>query len=333
MKYSKYLLIIVFCISCNKSDKVKVGFLNWNNSNAIAFQNLKFFKEKASLLGAEVMDKDANCNDAEQYKQAVELLDQGVKVLVVYAVNAYTSAAIVREAHNKGIKIIAFDRMIKNCELDYYATFDSRKVGEFMAREAISQKPKGNYILLGGDKSDDNANLVKSGIMKVLKPQIDNQNIKLLYNNYIEDWSLENAEHEMDMIVRLSGEPKIDAIIASCDDMARGAIHILKRYNMLNNTFVSGQNSDIESLKMILADEQTVTIYKSPKTLGYAVAELAVNLAVQNKNKLNFEVNDSIYNGYYKVPSIVFPPVLISKSNLEKEVLNDGIISKKDLFN
>ena len=84
---------------------------------------------------------------------------------------------------------------------------------------------------------------------------------------------------------------------------------------------------------MILTGEQTVTIFKSPKTFGYAVAELAVKLATQSNTKLKFEVNDAIYNGYYKVPSILFDPVLITQSNLEKEIFSDGIISKKELFN
>jgi D-xylose transport system substrate-binding protein len=333
MKYCTCLFIVLLCVSCTKSDKVKVGFLCWNNSNTYALQNLNCFKEKALLLGVDVIDKDAHCNEVEQYNQAVELIDQGVKVLVVYAVNAVTAAAIVRKAHKKGVKIIAYDRMIKNCDLDYYVTFDSRKVGEYMAREAIAQKTKGNYLLLMGDKSDDNAILVESGIMKVVQPQINNGNIKLIYNNYIEDWSLENADHEVDMVVRLTSGLKIDAVIASCDDMARGSINVLKRNDMPSNTFISGQNSDIESLKMILNGEQTVTIFKSPKTFGYAVAELAVKLATQSNTKLKFEVNDAIYNGYYKVPSILFDPVLITKSNLEKEIFSDEIISKKELFN
>ena len=102
---------------------------------------------------------------------------------------------------------------------------------------------------------------------------------------------------------------------------------------MLENTYISGQNSDIESLKLILAGEQTVTIFKSPKTFGYAVAELAVKLATQKNKDINIGINDSIFNGYYKVPSILFDPVLITKSNLEKVILSEGIITREKLIN
>lgn len=333
MKIIKYFIIFILCFSCNHSEKVKVGFLCWNNSNSYAQKNVTCFKEKALQLGVEVIDKDAHSSEFEQYNQAVELINQGVKVLVIYAVNTVAAAAIVRIAHKEGVKIIAYDRMIQNCELDYYVTFDSQKVGEYMAREAIAQKPKGNYILLGGDKGDDNADLVKSGIMKVLKPQIDLGNIKLSYNNYIEDWSYENAQHEVDRVMRLSSNSKIDAVVASCDDMARAAIAVLKKNQIISNTFVSGQNSDIESLKAILSGEQTVTISKSPKTFGYAVAELAVKLATQSDVKLTFNVNAAVYNGYCQVPSILFDPVLITKSNLEKVILSDGLTSKEELYN
>jgi D-xylose transport system substrate-binding protein len=136
----------------------------------------------------------------------------------------------------------------------------------------------------------------------------------------------------MDMILKLSHVQSIDAVIASCDEMAMGAIHVLKEYNMLTNTFVSGQNANIQSLRMILKNEQTITIAKSAKTVGYAMAELASQLASKNKKNTSM-VNDSIYNGSCQVPSIIFDPMVIDKSNLEKEILNDGFTKKENLFN
>jgi len=337
MKNLKFLFIgcsLFLGFSCNQSSKIEIGYLNWNGENEMAMNTQNSFKQKADKLGVNVDYKDAHNNEVEQFKQAMELIDNGCKVLVIKPVNSILAAKIVRIAHEKGVKVIANDQLIRNCPLDYYVTFDSHKVGEYMAREALVQKPKGTYILIWGDKVDDNADIVKSGVLKVLQPQIDNGNIKILYSNYIEAWSLENAENEMDMIIRLSkSDTKIDAVIASCDDMARGAIHVLKKYNFTNNTFVSGQNADLESLKMILKKEQSITIAKSAKTLGSALAVLAVNLTKSINDKLGLGVKASTFNGLSQVPTIYFDPVVVNSSNLENVILSDGFINLKDISN
>lgn len=308
--------------------------MNWNGENEIAAKTLSSFKEKAAQLGIEVIDKDAHNNDKEQYAQAMDLIDQGIKVLIMKPVNSVTAASIVREANKKGVTIVANDQLIKNCKLDYFVTFDSRKVGEYMAREALKRKPKGTYILLWGDKADDNADIVKGGVLKVLQPEIDKGNVKVLYATYIEAWSLENAVYDVDMVVRLSSASKIDAVIASSDDMARGAIKVLKENDLLtDDTFVSGQNADLASLKMIVKHEQTVTIAKSPKTVGYALAELSARLVSKDYKTGNSNATvTTTFNGDYDVPTILFDPVVVDKSNVEKVVLNDGLVSKEVLY-
>jgi ABC-type xylose transport system substrate-binding protein len=325
--------LAVLLLACNNFGKNKIGFLNWNGANEIARNTFNSFKTRANQLGIEVIEKDAHNNENEQYTQAMEMIDQGIKVLVIKPVNTIIAAEIVRKAHKKGVKVIANDQLIRNCELDYYITFDSQKVGEYMALEALQQKPKGNYLLLWGDKRDDNADLVKNGVLKILQPQIDNGNVKVLYQNYIENWSLENAEHEVDLIVRLSKGQKIDAIIAACDDMIRGAINILKKNNMLANTFTAGQNADLESLKLVLRKEQSLTIAKSPKTIGFALAELAAKLVSDNDVKSELDIKASTFNGTKEVPSILFDPVIIKQSNLEQIIIKDGFFSKEELYN
>jgi D-xylose transport system substrate-binding protein len=319
--------LVLGFLSCNSSN-VKIGYLNWNGTNEIARNTLICFREKASQLGVEVIDKDAHNDDKTQVAQAYELIDQGIKVLVIKPVNTVLGAEIVRYAHKKGVVVIANDQLIRYCPLDYYVTFDSEKVGEFMAQEALKNIPKGNYVILGGDKVDDNADLVKSGVFKILQPHINNGNIKILYSNYIEAWSQDNAENEMDMILRLSPVDSVDAVIASCDDMARGAINILAKYNLLENVFVSGQNADKQSLQLVSIGKQTITLLKSPRTLGYSMAELAVKIATKSNNKLEADVNASTFNGYHNVPSILFNPEIVNKTNVDKIIRNDGFVSK-----
>jgi D-xylose transport system substrate-binding protein len=318
--YYFIFFVFIFC-SCN-NEKVKIGYLNWNGANEIAQKTLIYFKDKANQLGAEVIERDAQNDFMQQLAQAQELIDQGVKVIVMKPVNSALSAEIVRYAHNKGVVVIANDQLIRNCPLDYYVTFSSEKVGELMAMEALKYKPKGNYIILGGDKSDDNADLVKKGVYKILQPFIDKGDVKIIYSSYIEEWSEENARIIMDNIVRLGQFESIDAVIASCDDMARGAIDVLERYKLLDNTFVSGQNADKQSLLLVQNNKQTVTLSKSPKTLGDAMAELAIKVATKRDRKINTDINISTFNGYQDVPSILFDPVIVNTKNVSS-IMNE----------
>jgi D-xylose ABC transporter substrate-binding protein len=325
------ILVISNSIASCKTESQKVGFMCYTDSESFWVNNRKCFVERSKQLGIEIIEKYCHNDENLQYDQAIELMNQGVKVIVIVPVNANTAAAIVREAKKRNVKIIAYDRMIHNCDLDYYVSVDSKKIGELMAKEAIKQKPEGTYLLLWGDKRDDNADLVKAGILKILQPLIDNKNIKVLYQNYIEDWSLKNAEHEVEKITDLSCNEKIDAIVSSYDGMTRGAINALKRQHLFNDVFSSGQNAEIESLNSILKDEQTITVYKSPKTSGYATAELAAKLITNNSQKLIFDVNGSMFNGYKQVPSILLDPSLVNKLNMESVVFAEGIIDKKEL--
>lgn len=329
---SRFFCFLSVCLlaSCNQSQVIKIGYLNWNGENEMARNIMSSFKEKASEYNVEVIEKDAQNNEKTQWDQSLELIDGGAKVLVIKPVNTVLAADIVRYAHKKGVIVIANDQLIKNCPLDYYVTFDSRKVGEAMATEAIRSKPKGTYVIFSGDKSDDNADLVKEGVYKILQPEISNGNIKVLYSSYIEAWSLENAVNTMDMIVNLSGNKPVDAVIAASDDMARGAIQVLENENMLEQTYISGQNADIESLKSIANNKQTITLAKSPKTLGYALAELAVKVATGN-NKINIQVNGETPNGFQNVPSVLFDPVVVNKTNIDQFVANSGYLKKEVL--
>lgn len=292
---------------------------------------MQCFADKAKSYNADVTFLDANNSEITQSQQLAQAIDDGAKVIVLVALNVNTAPEIVRKAKSKGVKIIALDRLIRNCDIDYYISFDSEKVGEIMAKEALNLKPKGKYAILFGDKRDNNAVLIQNGTMKVLQPHVDSRNIDIVYKSYIEDWSYENAYNEFDKIIRLRNEEGLDAVLASTDRISRAAIDVLKNYNLLDNTFISGQNAETPSLKLVLKGEQTITVYKSPRKLGEIAAELAISMVYPDK-KINIEANTKVNNGFKDVSAIIFDPVLINKSNVEKEILPDNLIKREELF-
>src|SRR5215469_9549949 len=152
------------------------------------------FESHAKELGADVLIRSANGDDAVQTDQAEDLLNQqDVDVLVVIPHNAQTCASIVRMATQKSVPIISYDRLILDSEPDLYISFDNVKVGELEAGYLLQRSPRGNYILIGGPPTDNNAQLLRQGQMKALKPFLDSGAVKIVAELWARDWQPQDA--------------------------------------------------------------------------------------------------------------------------------------------
>lgn len=322
------LLFGIF-ISCNRSDKVKVGYLIPNEKSERYLKEQKFFKEKIESLGGEALTASANYDDQLQIQQAREMIAQGARVLVVNSVNMNTAAQIVRDAHESNVRVIAYDRLIRNSDLDYYISFDNVKVGKLMAESATKIKPEGKYVLLGGDKADLNAVLVKRGQMEVLSRYVKEGKIQIDYNIFVEDWSGENAYHELKKYLNLSGSFP-DAILSSYDGMTTSCIKALEEHNIAGQVITTGQDAELEACRNITNDKQTMTVYKPLKVLAEKSAEIAFTMAKGEK----FETpSETVNNGQKDVPSILLEPIAVDKNNIKSTVIADGFYTESQLYN
>ena len=141
--YFIFVFLFVLCSCDNKKEKT-VGFLIDSFATARWQKDRTYFESRVKELGGTAIVKSADGNDVTQYNQAIELIGQGINVLVVVATNSNTAAAIVREAHKKDVKVIAYARIINNCELDYLVTFNVEKIGELQINYVTTKIPKGN---------------------------------------------------------------------------------------------------------------------------------------------------------------------------------------------
>jgi D-xylose transport system substrate-binding protein len=271
----------------------------------------------------------ADYDDKLQINQAKELIKNGVKVLVVNCLNLNTAAAIIREAHENNVKVIAYDRIIRNCDLDYYLTFDNEKVGKLMAEYVMKIKPTGNYIILGGDKGDQNAVWVKKGQLDALAPSINDKKINIVYNVFVEDWSGDNARDDMKRYLDLAGDIP-DAVLSSYDGMSTGAIELFKEYNIPpGRILMTGQDAELDACRNIVQGYQVMTIYKSVKALAYKAAELAIKIS----RKENIaEATGKVWNGQKDVQAILLEPVTVDINNLKTTVIADGFHTESEVY-
>jgi D-xylose transport system substrate-binding protein len=305
--------------------KVKIGFLIHDLVADRWKMDMENFAKKVEELGGEAILKNGFGDAATQVKQGKLLIDEGVKVIAVVPQDGKILAELVDYADKAGAMIIAYDRMIIDCNLHYYISFNSEKVGELMADYALSLKPKGNYVLLNGPSSDNNALLVKKGVMNKLKSRIDNGNINVLLEKEMDSWYGLSSYLAMNEFITVNKKP-VDVIIASSDDLASGAIDAIKGAG-LPAAVVTGQDASLEACKNIVTGNQSMTVYKSIKRLSSEAAVLAMQLARGEKVVPTTTLN----NGKKEVPSILFDPVAVDKSNLQRTVVADQHIKASDL--
>jgi len=178
-----------------------------------------FFIAAAEKQGAKVFVQSADASEQRQISQIENLISRGVDVLVIVPFNATVLNNTVKEAKKAGIKVLSYDRLILNADIDAYISFDNEKVGEMQAEGVTRLQPKGNYYLLGGSPTDNNAKMLREGQMKVLKPFIDKGDIKIVGQQWVKDWSATEALSIVENALTANGN-KIDAIVASNDGTA-----------------------------------------------------------------------------------------------------------------
>jgi D-xylose transport system substrate-binding protein len=310
-----------------KSGKIRIG-LSMDTLKEERWQKDRdIFVKRAEELGAEVFVQAADGKDETQVKQAESLLTQGVDVLVVIPHNGEVSATIVESAKRKGVPVISYDRLIKNSDVDLYISFDNERVGEMQARYLVEKAPKGNYILIGGAPTDNNAKMFRAGQMRILQPLIDKGEIKVVADQWARDWLAEEALKHTENALTMNNN-NIAAVVASNDGTAGGVIQALNTKNLSGKVFVSGQDADLAGLQRIVEGTQTMTVYKPVAILANKAAEAAVALAKKEKVDAAMKVN----NGKIDVPSILLEPISVDKSNLDETVIKDGFHKREEVY-
>ena len=285
------------------------------------------FVARAKELGAEVLVQAANGDDKVQTQQAENLLTQGVDVLVVIPHNAEVSASIVDSAKQQNVPVITYDRLIRNSEPDLYISFDNEKVGQLQAKYLLDRAPKGNYVLIGGAPTDNNATLFRKGQMDILQPAIDRGDIKIVADQWARDWLASEAlRHTENALTQANNN--VVAVVASNDGTAGGCIQALEEQKLAGKVLVSGQDADLAALQRIVAGTQSMTVYKPVSQLARRAAEAAVSLAKQEK----IETTSKINNGKIDVPSILLEPVVVDKGNIVDTVVKDGYQKMEDIY-
>jgi putative multiple sugar transport system substrate-binding protein len=294
---------------------------------------------KEAGFQSDVQYAGASTTVADQQAQITAMVTKGAKVIVIGATDAAQLSTQVQQAKQSGAVVIAYDRLITNTpDVDYYIAFDNFKVGQLQGQALLdgmkAKKPTGPWTieLFSGSPDDNNSGVFFNGAMDVLKPLIDKGELvvgsgqKEIKQTATQGWKAENAQSRMDSLLNsaYAGGKTLDGVLSPNDTLARAIITSVEGAGK-PIPVVTGQDSEVESVKSIMAGEQYSTINKDTRKL---VAE-TITMVKTLQGGSDPQVNDtkSYDNGVKVVPAYLLEPVIVTKANAAQAYADDPKLS------
>ena len=284
------------------------------------------FVSMAKELGAEVNVQNANGDLEEQKKQIDYFIKKDVDAIVIVCADSAGLKEDVEKAKNAGIKVIAYDRLITDADLDLYISFDNEMVGTMMGEALVENgiSQGSNVLMLGGPETDNNVPRVEGGFKAVMEA---NQ-VNILDSIHADGWRAEVAGNyvydHMDTVAQTQ------AIMCGNDDLASKVVHALSEKRMAGEILVVGQDADLEACQRIVEGTQVMTVYKPVEKLAQRAAECVIML-VKGEEISGSDVT-MIDNGGYQVPYVSLAPISVNEENMNEIIIGSGFHLKEDVY-
>ena len=337
--------------SSDSYDSSLMGFSNGKVGVSMPAQELQRWNQDGSNIQEqlEAAGYDVNLqfasNDVEtQISQIKEMIDSGCELLVIAPVNGDSPSEVLASARDKGIPVIAYDRLINNSDaVSYYVSFDNymvgTKMGEYIRDELKLDDAAGPFYMeiVSGDTADNNAGYLYNGSMDVLRPYIDEG--KLVVKSGQSDfeststpkWSTQTAQNRMDAILSeyYSDGTDLNAVLCASDSTALGAENSLEANYTGAWPIITGQDCDIANVKNMIAGKQSMSIFKDTRVLASKTVEM-VDAIMQGGEP---PINDtkSYDNGTGVVPAYLCEPEFADINNYKKLLIDSGYYTEDDL--
>lgn len=334
-----FLLVCLICLTACKSEEeqeqgqipedksgIKIGMSfdsfiieRWRRDCDVFVSKIKEYDSNADVLV-----QNANGDIETQKSQIRYLIEKKVDVLVIVCIDSESLNDVCYEAKSAGIPIIAYDRLIKNSNVDLYISFDNEMVGTLMGNALVEDGlPNRNVLMLSGPTEDNNVSMVETGFRKVM----EQNNIRIKDCVHAAGWKAEiSAEYVNQHLTDLSD---VDAIMCGNDNIATTIIRTLAEARMAGKIKIVGQDADLEACQRIVEGTQVMTVYKPVEKLAQAAAEYAIQLA---EKKPLTDVTNTIFDGTYDVPYFYLEPIAVTKDNIDETIIDSGFHLKEDVY-
>lgn len=338
-------MMLAGCGAAASSGKTKIGLSfsdfateRWKNEEQLM---RKLLEEK----GYEVISQEANHDVKLQNDQIDNMVSQGVKGLIVVAEDGDAIVTSVDKAADAGVKVIAYDRLIKTAKIAAYLSFDNVEVGRQQAKGVMAAIDADNWdaaangparvVQLAGSPTDNNATLFTKGQTEILQPYVDSGKIEIVAQQGVENWDAANALKIMENILTAQNND-IDAVVASNDGTALGALQAMKAQGLAGTVPISGQDATADGSNSIVKGELTVSILKDIRNLSPLAVDVMDKLlkgetveGMKNFSLAELTVDDTKTG---EVPCVFLEVQQVNKDNIFDLVVKSGFQSYDDVY-
>lgn len=339
-----FVLACLFAVSCgapatqqptssntaaaDPNRKLKIGFSMATVKEERWQRDKAAFEEHCRKVNVDCPITVADNNADRQANDVDNLLTQGIDVLVIAPQNATQAASLVDKAKAQNVPVISYDRLIDSDKIDLYISHQVPIIGRRIAEYALQKAPEGNYVMVYGSSTDNNAVIMKREQLVVLQPAIDSGKVKIVADQFINDWKPEEALKMAENALTQNND-NVKAFVVSNDGMAGGVISALEKRGLAGKIIVTGQDAQLDALQRIAEGKQSMTIYKAIIPLASGAVDSAIKLARKEPLATSPFRNENIGK---EVPAILLEVVTVDKDNLMTTVIKDAYAKYEDVY-
>ena len=313
--------------SGKEEDKIQIGLAVDSFVIERWIRDRDVFVATARELGADVNVQHAGADAEEQISQIEYFISKQVDVIVVIARDCGVLSDVIQEAHNAGIPVISYDRMINNADTDLYISFDNRKVGEIMAQALVEALPQGGDIfMIQGPLSDNNVYMLKDGFDDTIK----DTNLNVVYEANCDGWTAELAVGYVEEA--LEKYPHVKGIMCGNDDIGSQVVQVLAENQLAGDVVVVGQDGDLAACQRIVEGTQYMTAFKSIEDLAREAAKYAVEIGGGKEVSELEGVTEEVNDGTYDIPARVLDPTAVTRENIDEVIIDGGFHRRDEVY-
>lgn len=280
-------------------------------------------------LGVELNVQNPNGDAREQAKQIEYFVEIGCDAIFVVPIDPTVLSSALRRAHEAGIKIIAYDRLLVDQPMDLYISFDNEAVGRLAAEAIVDAAPEGGTVaMIRGASTDHNTKQAGRGVRNELDAA---GNFEIIFDANAEEWRGE-ASYQMtlDALELAESEGKeLDFIYCGNDALALEAIKALATHRLTGEVLVTGQDADLTACQQIVEGTQLMTVYKPIELLATTAAEAAYELVTTGELPENVVL---LEDGEIEVPAILLEPIPVTRENIDEVIIEGGFHHREDVY-
>ena len=336
------LLVLTFASGCGSTgqvpekaeqkeeDKLQIGLSFDSFVIERWLRDRDMFVSTAQSLGAEVNVQVAGGVVEEQISQIEYFIKKKMDVIVVIPIDGNALYDVLKEAKEKDIYVICYDRIVENINADLYITIDNEKVGTLMGEALIKACPDGgNIFAINGSPTDGNVAEVVKGFNKALK----NSNLNIVYTGYCDNWLAELAGNHVNKGLEVTKD--IVGVMCGNDDLASQAVKVLSENRLAGKVAVVAQDADLAACQRIVEGTQEMTVYKPIEQEANTAAEFAVALGKGEditSRTGEYKATETFNDGTYDIPYYSIDPIAVTDENMDEVIIDGGFHTKEDVY-